>query len=301
MKHCFIDHRLSSAGILCILFIVLPLHAGPAGAADTTKDTIITDTVVMCPVDSFVTAKDTGASAKKIEWRLGSVSMYHRLHESAKIQCIVCHHRKNNDDRIKRCATCHKGLAGMERLHNKCGQCHMSRNMSTSCDKCHSTAEGKPQAELLRFKFSHQNHYSRKQDRKQDCRFCHSEPLKAAWLKADNYPAMKTCLSCHDNRKSSGECSVCHNDVGLIKPKSHTPMWVGRYGHGLDANYNKAECMQCHRKTECDRCHLGQTSCRIHPPAYRFIHGMDVRMGLVNCAMCHDTKHACSRCHENRR
>jgi hypothetical protein len=58
--------------------------------------------------------------------------------------------------------------------------------------------------------------------------------------------------------------------------------------------------MQCHNKQECDRCHFGQTSCRIHPPGYRFTHGNDVRMGVSNCAMCHATRNSCGQCHENR-
>jgi hypothetical protein len=253
---------------------------------------------VVWPVDSFVTAKDTGVFAVKVGWTPGPVEVYHRVFEKAGITCVTCHHKKNNNDRIKQCSRCHKGVAGMDALHKRCGECHLQRRMDMSCTTCHKTKEkGEFGAELLRITHSHKTHYPRKQE----CRFCHSEQQKVQWAKKDDYPAMKTCLSCHENRKASGQCAVCHTDVVKLKPASHTPWWVGRNGHGLDANYAKQECLQCHRKSECDRCHLGQTSCKIHTPAYRFLHGMDVRMGLVNCAMCHDTKRACSRCHENRR
>jgi len=112
----------------------------------------------------------------------------------------------------------------MENLHNKCGQCHLYRARDMSCSSCHKTPEkGAIQADLFKFKFSHVKHYALKKD----CRFCHAEPLRAQWLKKDNYPAMKTCLSCHDNRKSSGQCSVCHNDVAQIKPEIPY-LFVGR-------------------------------------------------------------------------
>jgi hypothetical protein len=272
--------------------------AQPLGARALLGDSISTDTVVVVPVDSFVTAKDTGAFAKKIGWTPGPVEVYHRTFEKAGLTCSTCHHKKNNPNRIKQCARCHKGVAGMDVLHKKCGQCHMERTMDMACTACHKTQEKNTfGADLMRLTFSHKNHYPRQKD----CKFCHAEPQMAQWSKKDDFPAMKTCLSCHDNRKSDGLCAVCHTDVVKLKPASHTPWWVGRNGHGLDANYTKQECMQCHSKSECDRCHLGQTSCKIHPPAYRFLHGLDVRMGLVNCAMCHDTKRACSQCHENRR
>jgi hypothetical protein len=285
--------------LFCLGAAVLVMSARP-GACQLNvffPDTISTDTVIIVSADSFVTGKDTGLSAVKVGWTPGPVAQSHRIHEKMGLSCVTCHHKHNNDARIKQCTQCHKGIAGMENLHNKCGQCHLYRARDMSCSSCHKTPEkGAIQADLFKFKFSHVKHYALKKD----CRFCHAEPLRAQWLKKDNYPAMKTCLSCHDNRKSSGQCSVCHNDVAQIKPKSHTYLWVGRNGHGLEADYNKAECLQCHSKNECDRCHLGQTSCRIHPPGYRLMHGIDVRMGVTNCAMCHEAKNSCSQCHENR-
>jgi hypothetical protein len=260
-------------------------------------DSITTDTVIITSVDSFVTAKDTGLAAVKVGWTPGPVEMSHRGLEKTGMTCVTCHHRKGNDSRIKQCSQCHKGISGMETMHKGCGVCHVRRNMDMGCTSCHKTPEKKSmQADLLKIKFSHGKHYSLMHD----CRFCHAEPQRGQWMRHDNYPAMKTCLLCHEDRKASGQCAVCHNDVAQIKPKTHTYLWVGRYGHGMEAKYDKAECMQCHDKQECDRCHHGQTACRIHPPGYRLLHGNDVRMGITNCVMCHETRNACAQCHENR-
>ena len=259
------------------------------------KDTISSDTVIVSSVDSFVKAGDTGINCR-VGFSIGTVKMSHFAHDKKGISCIVCHHKKNNDERIKQCAYCHKGVGGMETLHNKCGQCHKTRAMDMSCIRCHGAGVKFLDAELSKIKFSHINHYSRKKD----CNFCHTEPQKQTWLKGGNYPPMKTCLTCHNNKKASGNCSVCHNDVNTLKPKSHNYKWTQRYGHGRIANYDKAECMLCHSQRECDRCHLGQTSFKIHPAGYKFTHGNDVKMGLVNCALCHQTRNSCSQCHENR-
>ncbi|HUI93856.1 MAG TPA: cytochrome c3 family protein [Chitinivibrionales bacterium] len=290
IKTCWCNSRW-----LCFLLLAFAAPSVNAQLNVFFPDTIKTDTVTITPADSFVTAADTGIN-HRAGWELGPVGMPHRVHEKWGVTCITCHHRKNNDERIKQCAHCHKGIAGMENLHNKCGQCHLYRAMDMTCSKCHSVPQKTMGGQLKKIKFSHVKHYARQKD----CKFCHGEPPRQAWLSGNNYPAMKTCLTCHDDRKSSGQCAVCHNDVAQLKPASHDYRWVGRYGHGLEANYNKQECLQCHAKRECDQCHLGQTSCRVHPPGYRYTHGLDVRMGIVNCAMCHDTRQSCSKCHENR-
>jgi hypothetical protein len=288
---------LASSLLVAGMIVVLSPTSGNCQLDVFFHDSIKTDTVVMTPLDSFISPKDTGLSALKVGWMPGPVIMSHRGLENAGLTCVTCHHKKNNDGRIKQCSQCHKGVAGMETMHKGCGQCHVRRNMDMSCTSCHKTPENKVvQADLFKIRFSHGKHYTRKKD----CRYCHAEPARAQWLAHDDYPAMKTCLTCHDERKASGQCSACHNDVAQIKPKSHTYLWVGRYGHGMEAKYDKAECMQCHAKQECDRCHFGQTSCRVHPPGYRFTHGNDVRMGISNCAMCHATRNSCGQCHENR-
>jgi hypothetical protein len=300
------DYRLKKTVVLftrllCLAAAALAMSARPApcgtGTAAFFPDTVSTDTVVIASADSFITGNDTGLSAIRVGWTPGPVTLSHRLFEKAGISCITCHHRKGNDNRIKQCSQCHKGAAGMETMHKACGECHLRRAMDMTCTSCHTTPEkSMAKAELFKCKFSHVSHASRTKE----CRSCHEEPQRARWLANGDYPAMKTCLTCHDNAKSSGECSVCHNDVAQMKPQSHTYAWAGRNGHGLEANYNKVQCLQCHAQKECDRCHLGQTSSRIHTPGYRYTHGTDARMGVTNCALCHAAKNSCGQCHENR-
>lgn len=285
----------------CVTILLLLVWYTVAQPPPAWDEEISTDTVLITSIDSFITAGDTGSSAKRIDCPLGPVRMSHIMHKGT--ACKTCHHRNDNNDRIKQCARCHKGVEGLERMHRQCGQCHQARMMDTECGSCHDLDKNVKVSrmhppELLYVKFSHINHHARKDD----CRYCHKGLKKADWLKTENYPPMNTCLTCHDNRKSSGACSVCHDDVTSIKPRTHNHTWIGRYGHGLDANHDRETCMPCHDKQgDCDRCHAGRTSYRIHAPGYRYTHGMDVRRGQVNCGMCHAAKNFCSQCHEARR
>ena len=69
--------------------------------------------------------------------QLGAVTLPHVKHEKAGVKCVVCHHKKNNDDRIKICARCH-GEGADELMHNLCVNCHKEKKKGpTDCTACH--------------------------------------------------------------------------------------------------------------------------------------------------------------------
>jgi hypothetical protein len=225
-------------------------------------------------------------------------------HERQKIACAACHHKHDNDERIKHCAQCHKGVAGIDTMHRACGACHERRGMDMRCASCHRAA-GKPpllrrlpesEIKLNTVRFSHPGHVKRKPD----CASCHAGTQVSDWRRRENFPEMKLCLTCHDGRIASKSCSVCHNDVRQIKPESHNVNWLQRGGHGEQSLFCRKDCAQCHAPRECNKCHRGQTAFKIHPAGYRFTHGSDARSGASNCSMCHQTKLSCSRCHERK-
>ena len=66
------------------------------------------------------------------------VKMKHNLHEEAGVECVTCHHKRDNPARIKECAECHSNEKGDEILHTFCIECHMnSEEGPTKCDECH--------------------------------------------------------------------------------------------------------------------------------------------------------------------
>ena len=99
---------------------------------------IATDTVTIAKSDSFVTEQDTRAGIEKSGNGQGAVRMSHEAHAKGKVRCVTCHHRKDNDDRIKQCARCHKGAPAQDRMHGACITCHeKTKKGPADCEQCH--------------------------------------------------------------------------------------------------------------------------------------------------------------------
>lgn len=284
-------------------FLLVP--AGPA-PAETDRDTISTDTVEINDINRAVIKEDTGASGYPVAFGYPPVLMSHEEHTGAGVTCVTCHHKHHNPEREKHCYRCHRGLSGMEHLHLRCGKCHVRERISTQCASCHGDTVGADAAMcpsgqkrgLREVIFSHVGHYPREER----CARCHAESdTVRRGICRGYYPPMAECLTCHDRKSASGQCRLCHGELGPDRPKNHTARWVKRFGHGVGARMERKECLACHRETECDRCHRGQTSFAVHEPGYRFFHGSDVKSGEVRCGMCHESRLHCSRCHEGRR
>lgn len=94
-----------------------------------------TDVVVITKVTAFGTQKDGLSSYKG---QVGAVTMSHKVHEDLGMQCYDCHHKANNDDRIKQCAKCHNGTAGYDTMHGLCVDCHIGKGKGPQqCMECH--------------------------------------------------------------------------------------------------------------------------------------------------------------------
>lgn len=94
-----------------------------------------TDHVVITKITKYGTQED-GVSPYRS--KVGSVIMSHKTHEEAGLDCVDCHHKENNDARIKTCAQCHNGDDGYEKLHGLCVDCHIEvKKGPQECMQCH--------------------------------------------------------------------------------------------------------------------------------------------------------------------
>ncbi|MCU0849090.1 MAG: cytochrome c family protein [Spirochaetes bacterium] len=94
-----------------------------------------TDIVTITKITKYGKQKD-GISPLKS--KVGPVKMSHKVHQDHKLNCIDCHHKKGNDERIKTCAVCHKGEEGYEVMHGLCLDCHMAKKIGVEkCKQCH--------------------------------------------------------------------------------------------------------------------------------------------------------------------
>jgi len=118
---------------LCILFFVFAAcESDPWIHKGNSSDT---DMVVITKVTAFGKQADGLSNYKG---QVGAVTMSHKVHEDAGIQCFDCHHKENNDDRIKQCAKCHNGTAGYETMHGLCVDCHIEKGEGPQkCMGCH--------------------------------------------------------------------------------------------------------------------------------------------------------------------
>jgi hypothetical protein len=105
-------------------------------SADT--NSISTDVVTVTDINKFVTDADIKSGTKKTDNSLSPVRMSHKEHEKAGVQCITCHHKSGNDERIKQCAMCHKGAGSEELMHSLCIKCHVDKKKGpATCEGCH--------------------------------------------------------------------------------------------------------------------------------------------------------------------
>jgi hypothetical protein len=85
-----------------------------------------------------ITAYGNPLDGVQYKGNVGAVKMSHSLHEQHGVTCNDCHHKDNNDARIKECARCHTGDKGFNAMHGLCVDCHISKNKGPQkCMECH--------------------------------------------------------------------------------------------------------------------------------------------------------------------
>ncbi len=102
----------------------------------TRKEIKDTDKVLVTKVTAYGNEK---GSESLYKGQVGAVLFPHEIHEKeAGLSCEYCHHKSDNDARIKECAKCHYGFAGYDTMHGLCVDCHISKNKGPQeCMGCH--------------------------------------------------------------------------------------------------------------------------------------------------------------------
>ena len=72
------------------------------------------------PTDAATLSKSIGTQTKS------QLKALHQKHEDADIKCIACHHKYENDDRIKKCTKCHD--QNDSTAIESCITCHVENN-----------------------------------------------------------------------------------------------------------------------------------------------------------------------------
>lgn len=237
-------------------------------------------------------------------------------------QCHVMENRKVNPstnikiphmkiiDKGVRCVECHVGVAHGKRDPRGegivtfsgprmpvCIDCHIQRNLSTSCDYCH-TDEKRPTSHDDREEWEvHGEHGAKARKDVGVCLMCH------AFTKDRAVNMGQEGLEAIEFARSNSFCSDCHMNT---RPVSHNDIWP--IIHKADAIPNPQKCITCHDRSKpapddrsvqriyCSKCHAEDK----HPDDWRSVHPSVVKeIGIVegNCFDCH-VSNSCSTCHQ---
>ncbi len=235
------------------------------------------------------------------------------------LSCSACHaaapeSRSSLDNLIPReevCRPCH----AIER--DRPAKSVAANMPPARCDACHLgfAAGNGPVARVKipppSIKFDHAAHLGRGVG----CTGCHGDLAgqRVALATRAQLPAMRRCLSCHDGRRASAECTTCHlaegggrvttdlpggklRPSGALRGADHDLTFAT--DHRLAAHNDPRYCANCHRKDDCVDCHNGVIKpFDFHGNDYLTLHTIDARRNATNCASCHRTQSFCVGCH----
>lgn len=129
------------------------------------------------------------------------------------------------------------------------------------------------------------------------CTDCHNTIAHGKITTNSTYPNMDSCALCHDGKKASKKCDLCHSKkVGPLPTARVGPWWVTHSGtwvktHGMG---DQRTCQACHREDFCVKCHSVSLP---HPDGWPFIHGQTARPIMNSCRTCH-LESFCFSCHQ---
>ncbi|HLX59853.1 MAG TPA: cytochrome c3 family protein [Planctomycetota bacterium] len=187
-----------------------------------------------------------------------TIKFSHKTHVDAKLQCT----------------TCHKGIdvsttlipSKIKLTMNQCIDCHskqhVGENVSNNCQICHTYIDRKwkPESHLVNWQKIHG--------------------------RQANFVTKGTTESCDLCHRNETMCIKCHRET---PPSNHTNFWRER-GHGVNADFDRAQCKVCHTEDSCLRCH--QT---IAPQSHKGT------FDNKHCLGCHFPlkEEGCITCHKN--
>lgn len=256
----------------------------------------------------------SGITATAQETRKEYFIFSHEFHiDGMGMECLDCH----GDIQASRKSSDHV-LPG----HTECFVCHDGDMARDDCTVCHYNEDViNPSPKMTReINFNHELHLGQE---KVECTTCHAGLEQTDYASSANMPKMETCVTCHNDARASQDCEVCHTQVALLRPASHTPSWIHRHDESMRSATE--DCTICHQFDFCQECHDGATLAapqksnisnvppvgkqnwninnmvmqRNHSANFMFIHPVEARQNPERCKVCHDTESFCNTCHDS--
>ncbi|MHB1189519.1 MAG: NapC/NirT family cytochrome c [Armatimonadota bacterium] len=158
-----------------------------------------------------------------------------------------------------------------------------------NCKKCHASTRDTVVYHGL--KITHKKHWNMGIG----CTKCHDRVVHGPNAATINAPRMGTCFECHNGKKVSNNCTLCHETLGVRQPSAFSKEWVE--GHKEEVTAGKQTCKRCHQPDFCNNCHRMATP---HPADWVQAHPSHVKTAKQDCKLCH-SESFCSDCHNLKR
>ncbi|MBS3909869.1 MAG: NapC/NirT family cytochrome c [Actinobacteria bacterium] len=163
------------------------------------------------------------------------------------------------------------------------------------CLKCHEEVVGQPVVTANGIRMSH----SEPKADAWNCIDCHSgvgHPKGTAW---PTFPRMEDCFYCHDGKRASFACGVCHTrDVTGLPSGSHGAPNFRQETHVVLGRGSLFNCRPCHgAQAGADPCFECHRLSLPHAADFVTAHGELVRTDKVDCSDCHKDEGFCGNCH----
>lgn len=200
------------------------------------------------------------------------------------------------------CAACHEGATVTSRISAKIRgidnvRAQLAGQVSagpvpafvpdSACTACHSRSiEGTTTARGIVMR------HSDLLDSGYACVDCHNTEAHGQSVARPVYPAMLTCIACHNGTGAPFECSTCHaQDPGVAVRRPQ------RYFR--KAVITREDCRGCHSIESCNDCHgLELPHTRTFVEGY---HALKAYRDKETCIGCHDIRKFCNKCHHFRK
>lgn len=185
------------------------------------------DLVYVSKANVFITKDDVKEGIRKTLNTMPLVIFSHDKHEKKDMLCVDCHHKKNNDSRLKKCSSCHKGIQGTQSIHGFCITCHEKRKDGPkTCEDCHKEEKKQTVSEKIKKEYKSDGIYKDPfhpvhEKFKISCVECHhKEKITSAKMRKcsechTGEPRVRIihifCKDCHDGtKKAPVACNGCH-------------------------------------------------------------------------------------------
>lgn len=167
------------------------------------------------------------------------------------VACLSCHEREQGD----KCLPCHANREAASPLKARAWSLHFSHSAHLSMRDLMVGFSGSADPETSEFERAETNVL---EETSTICLACHAGMTSASSGSLENYPTMKRCLLCHEEKGDAmNHCDTCHPSAMDLLPTDHRADTFFDDHSSEGAKHDSETCEMCHTPgfNPCTQCH----------------------------------------------